>query len=219
MRLSALFEEFLTFLRVEREAAPRSIETYRWCFRDFEAFTMREVGGTVLVVHFTAERCRAYQYALAARGLKANTIRVRLATLGSFAKWAVRREKLDRNPLDLLTRPRRKARLPRVPRWDTIERLLAESTDPRERAIVALMAYGGFDGPKSSPSISVTTRRSSVYGVFTAKAGSERPFHCPGWRGASLPNIPRRNGTASRARSRCSSCGISHEGAPHASNA
>lgn len=144
MRLSALFEEFLTFLRVEQEAAPRSIETYRWCFRDFEAFTMQEVGGTVLVVHFTAERCRRYQYALAARGLKANSIRVRLATLGSFGKWAVRREKLDRNPLDLLTRPRRKARLPRVPRWDTIERLLAESTDPRERAIVALMAYGGL---------------------------------------------------------------------------
>jgi len=49
MRLSALFEEFLTFLRVEQEAAPRSIDTYRWCFRDFESFTMREVGGTVLV--------------------------------------------------------------------------------------------------------------------------------------------------------------------------
>src|SRR5262247_1537707 len=144
MRLSALFEEFLTFLRVEQEAAPRSIETYRWCFRDFEAFTMQEVRGTVLVAHFAAERCRAYQYALAARGLKANSIRVRLATLGSFAKWAVRREKIDRNPLDLLTRPRRKARLPRVPRWDTIEKLLAESSDPRERAIVALMAYGGL---------------------------------------------------------------------------
>src|SRR5438128_8538329 len=31
MRLSALFEEFCQFLRVEREAAPRSIGTYRWC--------------------------------------------------------------------------------------------------------------------------------------------------------------------------------------------
>jgi len=144
MRLSALFEEFLTFLRVEREAAPSSIDTYRWCFRDFESFTMQEVGGTVLLTHFTADRCRAYQYALAARGLQANSIRVRLATLGSFGKWAVRREKLDRNPLDLLTRPRRKARLPRVPRWEAIERLLAESTDPRERALVALMAYGGL---------------------------------------------------------------------------
>jgi site-specific recombinase XerD len=31
-----------------------------------------------------------------------------------------------------------------VPRWDTMLRLLAESSDPRERAIVALMAYGAL---------------------------------------------------------------------------
>ncbi len=144
MRLSALFEEFVTFLRVEKEAAPRSIETYRWCFGDFLAFAMQDVGGTVLVTHFTADRCRDYQHSLAGRGLQANSIRVRLATLGSFGKWAVRREKLDKNPLDLLTRPRRKARLPRVPKWETIQQLLAQSSDPRERAVVALMAYGGL---------------------------------------------------------------------------
>ncbi len=144
MRLSALFEEFLTFLRVEKEAAPRSIETYRWCLGDFLAFAMPDVGGTVLVTHFIADRCRTYQYALAGRGLQANSIRVRLAVLGSFGKWAVRREKLDKNPLDFLTRPRRKARLPRVPKWETIQQLLAQSSDRRERAIVALMAYGGL---------------------------------------------------------------------------
>jgi integrase/recombinase XerC len=144
MRLSALFAEFCQYLRVEKEAAPRSIETYRWCFGDFESFAMQDVGGTVLVTHFTADRCRDYLYALSARGLQTNSIRVRLATLGSFGKWAVRREKLDKNPLDLITRPRRKARLPRVPRWETVQRLLAESCDQRERAIVALMAYGGL---------------------------------------------------------------------------
>jgi integrase/recombinase XerC len=144
MRLSALFDEFLTFLRVEKEAAPRSLETYRWCFGDFLAFAMQDVGGTVLVTHFTADRCRNYQYSLAGRGLQANSIRVRLATLGSFGKWALRREKLDKNPLDLLTRPRRKARLPRVPKWGTIQQLLAQSSDLRERALVALMAFGGL---------------------------------------------------------------------------
>ncbi len=39
---------------------------------------------------------------------------------------------------------RRKARLPRVPRWETVQRLLTESSNLRERAIVALMAYGGL---------------------------------------------------------------------------
>ncbi len=144
MRLSALFDEFCHYLRVEKEAAPRTIDTYRWCFRDYESFVMKQVGGTVLVTHFTAETCRAYQYDLAARGLQTSSVRVRLATLGSFGKWAVRRDKLPRNPVDVLTRPRRKARLPRVPRWETVELLLTRCTDPREKALVALMCYGGL---------------------------------------------------------------------------
>jgi site-specific recombinase XerD len=144
MRLSALFDEFCHYLRVEKEAAPRTIATYRWCFRDYEAFVMKQVGGTVLVPHFTADTCRAYQYDLAAHELQTSSIRVRLATLGSFGKWAVRRDKLARNPVDVLTRPRRKARLPRVPRWETVELLLTRCTDPREKALVALLCYGGL---------------------------------------------------------------------------
>ena len=144
MRLSALFEEFCHYLRVEKEAAPRTIETYRWCFRDYESFVMKQLGGTVLVSHFTAETCRAYQYDLAARGLQTSSIRVRLATLGSLGKWAVRRDKIARNPVDVLTRPRRKARLPRVPRWETVESVLQQCTDVREKALVALMCFGGL---------------------------------------------------------------------------
>jgi integrase/recombinase XerC len=143
MRLSALFEEFSHFLRVEREATPRTIQTYRWCFGDFEAYVMKQVGGTVFVTHFTAETCRSYQYDLSGRGLKSNTIRVRLATLGSFGKWAVRRDKLVRNPLDQLTRPRRKARVPAVPTWKTVQALLQQCT-LREHAILTLMAHGGL---------------------------------------------------------------------------
>jgi len=144
MRLSALFEEFGQFQRVEKEAALRSIETYRWCFGDFDEFARNKVGGTVLISHFTAELCRAYQYDLNARGLATSTIRLRLATLGSFGKWAVRRERLEKNPLDFLTRPQRNERVPRVPRWATIERIVEQATDRRERTILALMAYGGL---------------------------------------------------------------------------
>ncbi len=55
MRLSAWIEEFLLSLRVEREATPRTVETYHWCLRDFEAFAGKQNGGTVLITHFTEE--------------------------------------------------------------------------------------------------------------------------------------------------------------------
>jgi hypothetical protein len=56
MRLSARFEEFCHYLRVEKEAAPRSIATYQWCFvNDFMEFAQKKVGGAVLISHFTPE--------------------------------------------------------------------------------------------------------------------------------------------------------------------
>jgi site-specific recombinase XerD len=55
----------------------------------------------------------------------------------------VRRDKLVRNPVDRLTRPRRKARVPAVPTWDTVKSLLKQCT-LRERAILVLMAHGGL---------------------------------------------------------------------------
>ena len=143
MRLSALFEEFCHFLRVEKGATPATIATYRWCFGDFLAFAMKHVGGTALLTHFTEEMCRGYQYDLANRELKTGTIRLRLATLGSFGKWMVRRDKVVRNPVDRLTRPRRKARVPAVPAWHAVRALL-DRCSLRERAMLALMAFGGL---------------------------------------------------------------------------
>jgi site-specific recombinase XerD len=73
MRLSALFEEFCDYLRVEKEAAPKTVTTYRSRFEDFIEFARLETKQpTVLTSHFTVDLCRAYQYALDRRGCQAN---------------------------------------------------------------------------------------------------------------------------------------------------
>lgn len=144
MRLSALFEEFCHYLRVEKEAAPRSIDTYKRCFQDFLEFARTSVGATVLIVHFNGDLVRAYQYELVGKELAPATIRLRLATLGSFARWAVRREKLERNPLELLTRPKKRNKLPVVPRWEAVEELIGRCSQARDKALLALMTYGGL---------------------------------------------------------------------------
>jgi site-specific recombinase XerD len=144
MRLSALFEEFCGFLRVEKEAAPRTIETYRRCFGDFMNFARTKLGAAVLVKDFTSELCRAYQYDMSSRQLSPGTIRVRLATLGSLGKWACRHDRIEKNPLDKITRPRKRTRLPAVPRWDAVEQFIAQCSSLREKALLALMTYGGL---------------------------------------------------------------------------
>ena len=115
MRLPAAFEEFCQFLRVEKEAAPRTIMTYRSRFEDFLQFARTE-NSALMVSQFTATLCRSYQYALDKRELAPATVRGRLAMLSSFGEWLVLRNRLPRNPIDQLTRPRLKDHLPRVPR-------------------------------------------------------------------------------------------------------
>lgn len=145
MRLSALFEEFCDYLRVEKEAAPKTVTTYCSRFGDFIEFARLDTKQpTVLASHFTVDLCRAYQYALDRRGCQANTIRTRLATLSSFGKWAVQRGRLDRNPVDQIVRPKRRDRPPRVPRWSTVEEVISNGLDLRAKAIVALLAWGGL---------------------------------------------------------------------------
>jgi hypothetical protein len=83
------------------------------------------------------------------------------------------------DPVDVLTRPRRKARLPRVPRWETVESVLQQCTDVREKALVALMCFGGL-------------RRSDIVG----NDGAYRP----GGRVVPKPPDPRRLSAKLKAR-------------------
>jgi site-specific recombinase XerD len=109
MRLSALFEELAQYLKVERGASHRSVETYRRYFGYFMNFAKEQVGGSVLIAHFNSELCRSYQYFMASKELQPGSVRVRLAVLGSFGKWAAKHSRLEKNPMEVITCPRRRA--------------------------------------------------------------------------------------------------------------
>src|SRR5207245_8386895 len=104
MRLPAAFEEFCQFLRVEKEAAPRTIMTYRSRFEDFLQFARTE-NSALMVSQFTATLCRSYQYALDKRELAPPTVRGRLPMLSRFGERLVPRDRLRRHPIHPLTRP------------------------------------------------------------------------------------------------------------------
>jgi len=144
MRLSALFEEFTQYLKVERGASHRSIDTYRRYFGYFQNFAKDQVGGSVLIAHFTSELCRSYQYFMASKELQSGSIRVRLAVLGSFGKWAVKHSRLEKNPMEVITLPAKRSRIPGVPKWEAVELFLARCSRRRDKAMLALMVYGGL---------------------------------------------------------------------------
>ncbi len=98
-----------------------------------------------MIGDFTAELCRTYHYDLAAPGL-ADQFHQRAPLRRSAASGRGRSATTDCRaiPLDQLTRPRRKSRSPAVPRREAVETLLDRCVRLRDRAILALLAYGGL---------------------------------------------------------------------------
>jgi site-specific recombinase XerC len=66
--------------------------------------------------------------------LQPGSLRVRLAVLGSFAKWAVKYSRLEKNPMDLITLPPKKSRVPGVPKWEAVEQFFTRCSRLRDKA-------------------------------------------------------------------------------------
>ena len=113
-------DAFLAALR-GRNASPRTIEEYRRNAGDFLAFLA--AGG---VDWRSPDRAtiRAYLARLTDRGLAPSTIAGRLAAARSLYRHAVRRGRIERDPLAGVRAPRRPARLPRVLSVEEAERLV-----------------------------------------------------------------------------------------------
>jgi site-specific recombinase XerD len=145
VRLSELFEKgFVNYLRAEKGSQERTIQTYDSNFGDFNDFGKRRNRTAVVLAGFTAELVREHLQDLSSRQLQPNTIRQRLATLSSFARWLVSHGKLPANPIDELVRPKKRTRLPVVPKWEAVEALVKKTEDRRDKALLALLAWGGL---------------------------------------------------------------------------
>lgn len=175
--LATLLEGFTAYLAVECQCRPGTITTYRSCFADFLRFAEGSPTTPLAISRFTPDLVRAYQYHLAERGLCGTTVRLRLAALASFARWAVRSGKVLANPVESLVRPPTRAKLPTTLRWDAVQELLDRCRTRRDRAIVALMAYGGL-------------RRSEIVALDIADFGPGfglRRVHGKGGQDAAVP--------------------------------
>jgi len=148
MTLTGLHQQFLLHCEVERQLARQTIVSYRSDFEQFKE-SLREHGRFGLarqdtVGTFTVEAVRDYQYDMVARGWSRATCRRRLIQLNRFGKWLVKRRHLKENPLAEIETPRREKRLPKVLPWSVAEEVVAGESRPRNRAMLAVLVYGGL---------------------------------------------------------------------------
>ncbi|MGH7373347.1 MAG: tyrosine-type recombinase/integrase [Candidatus Rokuibacteriota bacterium] len=159
MTLGALHQRFLQHCAVEKWLRPMTIASYWSDFGLFLGFLRRRARGrgrggqarsrrlrsdAVGRRAFTTALIRDYQQHMATRHWSINTVRRRLVELNRFAGWLVERRYLQRSPMIGVSVPRRERRLPRVLDWSQVEQIVAGERKPRDRAILALLAYGGL---------------------------------------------------------------------------
>lgn len=92
--------------------SPETVTAYQGDVRAFVSY-LNTVKAKDTIGHFTRQHIQGWQVDQHQKGIHANTRNRRLASLGKLAKFLLRLEKLDRDPLAGIERSKRPERIPR----------------------------------------------------------------------------------------------------------
>ncbi|HEY3397838.1 MAG TPA: tyrosine-type recombinase/integrase [Armatimonadota bacterium] len=149
MRIEPLYEEFLTYLSVERNCSPLTIGAYRSDGRLFLQ-SLVDQSEPAEIERITRVVVRGYIVWLRNRGLKPCTVARRIHSLRSFWNYLLDSDYTDTNPFRKLTLPKQARSLPVYLSEEECRRLLEGAGSQacgfeacRDRAILTLMIFTG----------------------------------------------------------------------------
>jgi integrase/recombinase XerC len=142
-------DRFLTYLKVEKNASPLTIKSYREDLTALAEYLADEVGNAPLPSSLDTVELRGYVSALHDAGYSASTVARRLASLRSFFRFGQREGWHKANPAKPLRNPRKPQRLPHFLSHDELGSLLsapsaADAQGLRDRAILETMYSAGL---------------------------------------------------------------------------
>ena len=105
-------EQFFRYLRLEKNASPYTVKSYREDIEHFWEFALQHNGSEVLFAAITPMLIRAYLARLKADDYARTTIARRIAALRSFYRFLCREGLVDTNPFKLVHTPKIEKKLP-----------------------------------------------------------------------------------------------------------
>ncbi|EAX48676.1 tyrosine recombinase XerC [Thermosinus carboxydivorans Nor1] len=105
-------EQFFRYLRLEKNASPHTVKSYREDIEHFWEFALQHNGSEVLFAAITPMLIRAYLARLKADDYARTTIARRIAALRSFYRFLCREGLVDTNPFKLVHTPKIEKKLP-----------------------------------------------------------------------------------------------------------
>ena len=118
-----MINQFLNYLRYERNVSPLSVQTYEESLREFESYlTLRD--NDLSLSSVDTDLIRDWMESLMDKGNSASTINKKLSALRSFYRFALKRQLVKADPAHAVTGPKKSKPLPQFLREGEMDRLL-----------------------------------------------------------------------------------------------
>ena len=145
-----MINQFLNYLRYERNTSPLTVQTYEEGLREFESYlSLRD--SRLSLGEADADLIRDWMESLMDKGNTASTINKKLSALRSFYRFALKRKLVDKDPAHCITGPKKSKPLPQFLREREMDNLLDmlewdgnNYKDVRARTILILLYETGL---------------------------------------------------------------------------
>ena len=118
-----MINQFLNYLRYERNTSPLTVQTYEESLREFESYmSLRDDGLSLSRVD--TDLIRDWMEDMMDKGNTASTINKKLSALRSFYRFALKRRLVDADPAHCITGPKKSKPLPQFLRESEMDNLL-----------------------------------------------------------------------------------------------
>ncbi|MGA1414212.1 MAG: tyrosine-type recombinase/integrase, partial [Candidatus Kapaibacteriota bacterium] len=117
-------QEFLSACELQKGYSPHTIETYRFALMEFLDYFIAEFGVKPEINAIEPADIRPFLGYLHDRGLAKKSLRVKIAAVKSFFKFAFRQSWIDRNPAAIVSTPKAEKKLPSFLQPGEIESLM-----------------------------------------------------------------------------------------------
>ena len=140
-----IVDQFLNYLRYERNRSSRTVQLYEENLRDFEAY-IQGMGDCLTLQTADSDVVRGWMESLMDKGLKATTVNLALSAVRAFYRYALSRNIVERDPARGVRGPKKAKPLPQFVREAEMDELLDGSYFPdtiegaRDKLII-LMFY------------------------------------------------------------------------------
>ena len=144
-----IVDQFLNYLRYERNRSPLTVQWYEESLRDFETY-IQEVDDCLSLLTVDADLIRGWMERQMDEGKKPATVNRGLSAVRTFYRYALSRQLVEKDPACGITGPKKPKPLPQFVREAEMDRLFDENLDGdkynnvRARTILSLFYETGI---------------------------------------------------------------------------